>query len=380
MSIGSKLKFAGLSVVAITALLWGVDRFSDKTPEELKGASDPQQAAIDVIIKYIISDLAGIYKDNSKTVQRDAHAKAHGCLKATFKVADNLPENLKVGLFANAGSEHKAWVRFSNGAFTPRPDRSFDGRGLSLKILDAAPSTPANASQPVDQFDILMGNFNVFFSPNPVDYLDFVKSGFLVGKPGAVQKYFMPSYNPFSWRIRGFMSAYANSSLEIKSPLDMRYFSMSPYAFGANQQVKYSAQSCEIGAYAPKDDFDLDDPNYLRKNLKKHMDSAPACFALSVQLNDGSMPIDDASVEWSEKISPYQKVAYIQMPKQDFATPHNDNYCEHSDFNPGRTPKEFEALGSLNNLRKAVYTAISDYRHGRNAAIVPDPNLAWDQN
>ena len=176
------------------------------------------------------------------------------------------------------------------------------------------------------------------------------------------------------------MSAYANSSLEIKSPLDMRYFSMSPYAFGANQQVKYSAQSCEIGAYAPKDDFDLDDPNYLRKNLKKHMDSAPACFALSVQLNDGSMPIDDASVEWSEKISPYQKVAYIQIPKQDFATPHNDNYCEHSDFNPGRTPKEFEALGSLNNLRKAVYTAISDYRHGRNAAIVPDPNLAWDQN
>ena len=373
------LKIAGIGLVSVTAILWGADRFSNKLPPELRGAEDLERATVDAIIKQIITDLEETTRDRPGTVTRDAHAKSHGCLRATFKVEDDLPDNLKVGMFANAGAEHKAWVRFSNGSFKPSNDIDFDGRGLALKILDTPPTSKASETGPVEQFDILMGNHPVFFSPNPVDYFDFVKAGILIGKPDGLRKYFMPSLNPFSWRIQGFIDAYTNSSLEITTPLNMQYFSMSPYGFGAKQQIKYTAKACSVDQADVVANLDKSSPNYLRENLKKHLDVAPACFALSVQVNDGSVSVEDASVDWSEDKMPFQEVGRISIPKQDFANSHNDDFCEHSDFNPARTPDDFQALGGLNRLRKEVYQAISDYRHGRNQREVSDPHLAWDK-
>jgi len=373
------LKIAGLTLVGVTALLWGMDRFSNKLPEELRGADDIEQTAIDTIPQNIIKDIAASFSNRPGPVTRDAHAKSHGCVKATFQVADNVADNLKVGIFANEGAVHKAWVRFSNGSFRPSQDIDFNGRGLSLKILDVPSIDPADPSQKDNEFDILLVNHSEFFSPNPVDYLDFVKAGVLFGKPGALEKYFMPNYNPFSWRIRQFFIAYANSSQEIKTPLDKQYFSMSPYAFGPDQQIKYTAKACSSNRLSFDAQIDKDNPNYLRTNLKQHLDKASACFTLGVQVNDGSVSIEDASAKWSEAASPFQDIGMITIPKQDFATPHNDNFCEHSDFNPGRTPKDFEALGGINRLRQAVYSSISKYRHTENAIPVADPNIAWDQ-
>ncbi|MEP3232795.1 MAG: catalase [Hyphomicrobiales bacterium] len=377
--LSKTLKIAGLSLIGVTAILWGADKFENKLPPELRGAEDLERATFDAIIKQIIADLEGATRAQPGTVTRDAHAKSHGCLKATFEVEDELPQNLKVGMFANAGAEYKAWVRFSNGAFKPRHDIDFDGRGLALKILNTPPTTKASETGPVDQFDILLGNYPVFFSPNPVDYFDFVKAGVLIGKPDGLRKYFMPNLNPFSWRIRPFIDAYTNSSLEITTPLNMQYFSMSPYGFGDKQQIKYTAKACTVDQADVVLNLDKSNPNYLRGNLKKHLDVAPACFALSVQVNDGSVSVEDASADWSEDVMPFQEIGRIKIPKQDFANAHSDDFCEHSDFNPARTPDEFQALGGLNRLRKEVYTAISGYRHGRNERAVSDPHLAWDK-
>lgn len=373
------LKIVGVTLVIAIAVLWPMDRFKNKVPEELRGTNDLERTTIDATIKQLVADLEEGYKGKPGPVRRDAHAKSHGCLKANFKVAEGLPENLKVGMFANEGGEHKAWVRFSNGAFTPRHDIKFDGRGLSLKILDTSPETSASDGESVAQHDLLLVNHPVFFSPDPVDYYAFVKAGVLVGRPGALKRYFMPGYNPFGWRLKEFVIAHENSSREIKTPLDMQYFSMSPYAYG-DQQVKYTAKRCEGNSNPFSAEIDENDPDYLRKNLKKHLDVAPACFALSVQVNDGSVSVEDASADWSENKMPFNKIGYINIPQQDFANPHNDHFCEHSDFNPGRTSAGFEPLGGINRLRKEVYSAISEFRHKRNSTPVSDPNLAWDQN
>ena len=378
--IRKSLKITGLALVGGTAILWALDHFQNKLPEELRGAEDLERRTIDVTIKQLIADLENFSKENpGNIVRRDAHAKSHGCVKATFRVHDDLPEHLKVGLYAKGGSEYKAWIRYSNGAFKPRNDIEWDGRGMSLKILDTPPTARASDTGAVDQFDMLLVNHPEFFAPDPLDYYDFVKAGILVGKPGALKRYFLPNLNPFSWRIRQFFIAQENSSRPISSPLTMRYFSMSPYAFGAKQQIKYSAKACDINHEIIEAKAKEDNPNYLRENLKKHLDQAPACFTLMVQVNDGSVSVEDASVHWSEDAMPFQEIADIKIPKQDFAKPYNDNFCEHSDFNPARTPEEFKALGGINRLRDEVYSAISAYRHQRNDKSVPDPNLAWDQ-
>ena len=376
----NKIKI-GLYILAFGTLsLWVIDQFENKIPEEIRGAKNLEKAAIDTVVKLVVQNLDELYKGKKSTVQRDAHAKSHGCLKAIFKVASDIPPDLKVGMFSEPGKEYKAWVRFSNGAFKPRPDIKFDGRGLSLKILNTSPETTASENKKVDQFDILMVNYPVFFSSDPVDYLDFVKAGVLFGKPGAVEKYFTPNYNPFSWRLRQLWIAYWNGAGKIDTPLNMRYFSMAPFSYGKNRSVKYSAQPCKGGNIKSNVDVDKSDPNFLRKILIEQVNSKKSCFQLSVQLNDGTMPLEDATREWSEKKSPYQRIGNIEIAKQNIARPHRDHFCEHTDFHPNRTPDEFKALGGINRMRERVYTAISNFRHKRNATEVPDPNLLWDQD
>ncbi len=371
-------KYLFFFLVAATVGLWALQKLNHKLPEEVRGASDPQQAAIDAVVKLTVKDLADLNKGNSGLVMRDAHAKAHGCLKATLQVDPNIPPKLKVGLFSQPGKKYKAWLRFSNGAFFHRDDAKYDGRGLALKILDTDPSSPSSDTK-VDQFDFLMIAHTTFFSPDAIDYLDFVKAGALIGKPNGIETFFMPSYNPFSWRIKQAWIGYELSKKVIESPLRMRYFTIAPFAFGPGRSVKYSSQPCKGSALKPKIIGDKSDPNYLKAVLKKELQTSSACFELSVQLNKGGHPIDDATVEWSEQESPFQRVATIDIPSQDFSAPQRKHFCEHSDFNPGRTMDGFQGLGSINKMREAVYSAISGFRHEKNAQALADPNKAWDQ-
>ena len=71
--------------------------------------------------------------------RRDAHPKGHGCVSAEFRILDNLPPELRLGLFATPG-RYDAWIRYSNGNPTPREDRKGDGRGMAIKLMVVADS------------------------------------------------------------------------------------------------------------------------------------------------------------------------------------------------------------------------------------------------
>ncbi len=66
-------------------------------------------------------------------------------------------------------------------------------------------------------------------------------------------------------------------------------------------------------------------PNFLRNALNQQLstDRVPACFVLQVQRQDASkyMPIEDTSIEWRESDAPFETVAQIKVPAQDFDTP-----------------------------------------------------------
>src|SRR5262245_39445096 len=70
------------------------------------------------------------YAAGNRPAWRDAHAKAHGCVKADFKVKADIPAELRRGVFA-APRSFTAWIRFSNGHGKPPDDRIRDGRGMS---------------------------------------------------------------------------------------------------------------------------------------------------------------------------------------------------------------------------------------------------------
>jgi hypothetical protein len=165
--------------------------------QNLESVPPGEEQAIDTIVALALGELRKRYPAGAPLVRRDAHAKAHGCVKAIFRVDDNLTANLRVGTFSTPGQEFRAWVRYSNGAFEPGADTGMDGRGMAVKILE--PPSPGLSSPPAPgegpaaaatTHDILMINYPVFFSPGAVDYADFAKSGALTGDSSGLRRYF----------------------------------------------------------------------------------------------------------------------------------------------------------------------------------------------
>ena len=125
--------------------------------------------------------LAATYPVSARALAlRGAHPKASGCVKAAFTVDPDLPDALRVGSFVHPGEKYKAWIRFSNSAFTPGPDRNPNGRGMALKLIDADPDH-AVAVRTNPPHDLLFINFPVYFLADANDFLAFVRAGGLQG-------------------------------------------------------------------------------------------------------------------------------------------------------------------------------------------------------
>src|SRR5262249_27374040 len=103
--------------------------------------------------------------------RRDAHPKAHGCVKAEFHVNDTLPDYLKQGVFV-PGKDYKAWIRFSNG--DPNPDREDikgDARGMAIKLVGVPGDKILEQEKSEETQDFIMINYPQFFINNPESYV-----------------------------------------------------------------------------------------------------------------------------------------------------------------------------------------------------------------
>ncbi len=330
----------------------------------------PDAAAIEETAGALVAELAKAYPEGAGgMVRRDAHAKAHGCVKAIFRTDPELPQDLRAGTFAGPGQAFKALIRYSNGATHPGPDRLPDGRGMAVKLIDTDPEAPGTPrGRP--PHDIIMVNYPTFFVANVQDYRLFLRAH-AKGDEG-LKAYFQPGWNPFSWRLREANLARAFVSQPIGSPLHSNYFSMTPYAFGAGHAVKYAARPCAAAAGAPELPGD---PDYLRKALVSELATAPACFELLVQERPAGANLDDATQEWQ---TPLRRIGRIDIPVQRVDAPGRDEACENLSFNPGHAPAEQAPLGGINRSRVVVYSRIAAYRMKRNNVTPTDPERAWD--
>lgn len=307
------------------------------------------------------------HRDNTR-VLRDAHAKAHGCVKAEVTVKADLEETLRHGVLSEPGKSWQAWMRLSNGNAYPQFDRARDARGMAIKLLDVPGSKLLANPQHAREQDFVMFNHPTFFVRDVAEY----QSNFAAQADGKKALAFFPSWDPRSWEIRHLVIALKTLSPAPDSPVETTYNSIAPFKLGPHN-IKYrvvpTAGNCPSYAI-PKPNVDL--PNFLRSSLYQQLslDRMPACFALQVQRqnSDYYMPIEDPSVEWDERVSPFETVADIRLPAQDFDSAEQNLFCDNLSFNPWHALPEHRPIGGINRLRKAVYEAISVYRHDRNAA------------
>src|SRR5262245_4639442 len=263
--------------------------------------------------------------------------RAAGCVDAEFIVSDNLPVDLRVGLFANAHT-YAARIRFAHASTDS--DKEKDVRGMSIKVLGVAGEnlTPGETAQ-----DFVLNSYPVMMVGGTADFLDLLRAR----EEGGVREAAFFAKHPRAAAIALASRQHATSHLEIS------YWSTTPYLFGPRQAVKYIVRPVSNHVTA------LPDPltdHYLRDRLVAHLAGREALFDLMVQFRTDSerMPIEDASVEWKEHDSPYRPVARIRIPSQQLGSPEQAAAGERLSFNPWHALPDHRPLGNYNRARKTI--------------------------
>ncbi|HEY4180233.1 MAG TPA: hypothetical protein VGM90_25495 [Kofleriaceae bacterium] len=300
------------------------------------------------------------------TFKRGQHAKAHGCVDATFHVENNVPAAQRLGLFAQPG-DFRAIVRYSNGDSTVKADNEKDVRGMAIKVIgvDGEKIMPEEATATTQDF--LLISHPTLMVRNVLKYADLAQR-MASGNQLSLVTFFL-SLNPADWELHGLTTILAMVSHKVPNPLAAKYFSTTPYALGANAAVKYSAQPCVA---VPESVPTNPGPDYLRDALKSSLASGDACFNFYVQpqVDARTQPIEDPTIEWK---TPMVKVATLTIPQQTFDSAAQTETCENLSFTPWHSLPEHRPLGGINRARKAVYKAISGIRHMHNGAAQTEP-------
>jgi Catalase len=304
---------------------------------------------------------------SSGNARRDAHPKAHGCVKADVHVLETLPDRLAKGMFI-PGKTYQAWIRFSNGSGDPtRADIKRDARGMAIKVLGVPGKKLLEDETEATTQDFIMINHPVFFATDPARYRSFMDDA-------NSEHFYQKLRIPFDLGAKGTLIALETRSSKISNPLQARYWSMVPYQLGTGvgrQAVKYSARACSSVAdpmpKKPRHDF-------LRDALRNTLQNGEACMELLVQpRTSSSMDVEDSRIEWKEAQAPFYPVAIIRIPRQVFDTPEQNAFCENLSFTPWHALPEHKPLGVTNRLRKVIYDHISRVRHEMNSTNRQEP-------
>jgi len=336
------------------------------TTEEVIPADE--QAQIQIAAKQAEGIVEGL---KTTYAARGVHAKGHACVKAYVDVNPDINAQLQYGVFAKPNTRYKSWIRFSNSGsdMANADDRANDARGMAIKLLNVGEnlSHEKNLNSGNTQ-EFIAHNSPAFFVTSVDDYNQFVATK---GDP----MYFIQGYNPFKWRLRELWQLITAYAPPPKSPLWTQYFSNTAYKLGPNN-IKFMMQSCA----SPKNvaASKMEDADFLKHALSAELAEADACMQLMVQVQDVSqnMPIEDATVLWKEKVSPFLPVATITILKQQFDTPEQQQFCENLSFSPWNALEAHRPIGALNRARKWVYEASSNLRHQLNQTNVSS-NLDW---
>jgi hypothetical protein len=329
--------------------------------EEFEGGS---QAAEDALIKQAIDAAMEAIPKNKAALGvpfsvRDAHPKAHGCLKGTFEVLDNIPAAYRIGLFSEPKT-YKVWARFSNAGLMTKgvkDDRNKDARGMALKVIDVPGSKLLPGKEDSPNFDMNLVNVPVFPAENINQYIKLQTNPIALGVPGV-----------------GVLGRVLQTLARVPEnhPFGFPYFSITSFKLGA-AAIKYRAKPCT-------DNFKnrvAKGPDYLRLSIEDAFSKKEqGCFELQAQtfVDAQRTPIETPVKEWTDEVAPFETVARVVFAPQKFNSAAQVAFCEALSFNPWRVTEDHRPLGRLNRARLQVYTAISVKRHEDNSAPEAEPN------
>jgi hypothetical protein len=315
-----------------------------------------EDQALDAIIADMGAYMRRKYRPGE--YERAGNTKTHGLVRAEVTIRDDLPLELRQGIFRQARS-FPAWVRFSGPGPDSPPDIEDVGfMSMSVKLMGVP--GPKLLEDEKETQDLLAVCTPTFVTPNVIDNAQLQQQ----------LRQRTPLY--YFWNLRRphvldfLMQSLWNETQT--SPLECQYYSCVPYLLGQGRAMQYSmrprAQTRSELAELPGRPPD----NYLRDNMAATLLSRDALFDLliQVQTDPHAMPIENAAVRWPEKLSPYVPAATIRIPKQRFDSPAQLRFASTLVYTPWHCIPEHRPLGNQNRARRRLYAELSRLRLTKN--------------
>jgi len=296
--------------------------------------------------------------------RRGAHPKTLACLQAEFIVEPDIPAELKVGIFEFPHT-YPAWIRISSSNGKIESDKAKDLRGFAIKIMGVRGERFQTQNGEKETHDFILISHPVM----PLGTVKLFHDAL----------YYSIKWSPAVFAARLVLSGNFHIINELRksmqnqtSPLDIRYWSTTPYLCGTDRVVKYAIiPTSHTKSSLPR----ILSDDYLTENMEKHLAVSDAGFdfMIQVQKDPDRMPVEDAGVEWSEKESPFVKVASIRIPSQIFRTGEREELAEDLSFSPAHSLIEHRPIGGINRARVEIYRFLSEFRHKQNSKQLVEP-------
>lgn len=314
----------------------------------------PEEAARRLTEMFVEMGQAKRIRMGQRPAERAVFRKLHGVAHGRFERLADMPQEWRVGIFSHERLD--AWMRFSSDTSPMSPDLG-STLGIGIKLFGVAGENALG--EPGDTADLIMQNFPVFFVDNAQEMVEFTYAG-------VVQQDY-PGYlaaHPKTNDILNRMSDTVEGSC-----LTTTYWAILPFRMGG-QVVKYRLDPETAPENVPDDATD-----YLAVDLANRLAEREYAFTLSVQLRKGDMPLDRATVDWSEEESPYVPVARLVIPRQDVGARGQGEYGQGLSFNIWRVPEANAPApeSSVAAVRREVYAAGARLRHTANGQPLSDP-------
>lgn len=328
-----------------------------RTDDHLALAQERELPDEDRYTAEIIAEISQFTRENwlPGGAQRFGNTKTFGVLRAEFTVLDGLPPHVRRGLFAEPGT-YRAYVRFSGpGPYAP-PDLEDLGQcSVAIKVM-GVPGAKLMADESSTQ-DLIMVSPASFVTPN-------------IRENSAMQRW-VRAKAPLGYLIdrRPFRLLHLAMQLLYSpmhsNPLEVQYYSNVPFLLGEGQAVQYSLKPRREGlSRIPTRPGE----NYLRDAMVRTLTEGEweMDFMVQVQTDPHLMPIEDATVKWPERLSPYVPVARVRLPPQRFDSDAQLAFADVLSFNPWHSLPEHRPLGNSNRARRTMYQELADLRQSMN--------------
>jgi hypothetical protein len=286
------------------------------------------------------------------------------------------------GLF-EAGAEYPIIMRFSTNPGDILPDSISSPRGLAIKVVGVVDSemVPNHVGQLTQDF-VLVNGSKTFGAPDAAAFLKNVK---LLEQHVADSEGLKQVVSTSTRILENILESVGGGSETLKA-FGHPETNILGESFHSKAPIRYGAYVAKLSIQPASDNL-KELTGKVVTELGKHYsglrDAAVdffktktaewnVCIQLCRDLQ--KMPVEDASTEWPEDLSPYVPVARIVARPQNAYSPERRVYVDEMlSFNPWHCLAAHRPLGNIMRARFHAYKASAGFRHSANGREMVEP-------